>query len=51
MKEIHHHENEHLEAANKIRAEAAQHGFTDGYLEYGSAPVRRHQNQIIYREP
>ncbi|KAJ5201958.1 uncharacterized protein N7498_006621 [Penicillium cinerascens] len=38
MKEIYHQENEHLDAANKIRAEAAQHGFTDGYLEYGSAP-------------
>jgi hypothetical protein len=39
MKEIHHSENEHLDAANKIRAEAGELGLTLGYLNYGDAPV------------
>jgi hypothetical protein len=39
MKEIHHKDNQHLDAENKIRAEAEELGFTNGYLDYGNAPV------------
>lgn len=39
MKEIYHKENQHLDAANKIRAEARELGFPNGYLNYGDAPV------------
>jgi len=42
MKEIHHQDNQHLDAANKIRAEAEQLGFTSAYLGYGDAPVDEH---------
>lgn len=41
MKEIHHEENKHLDAGNKIRAEAQELGLTNGFLGYGDAPVRR----------
>lgn len=40
MKEIHHEDNKHLDAANKIRAEASELGFTTDFLTYGDAPVR-----------
>jgi hypothetical protein len=43
MKEIHHKDNSHLDAPNKIRAEAKELGFTNGYLAYGDASVCRHQ--------
>jgi hypothetical protein len=39
MKEIHHKDNEHLDAVNKIRVEAEELGFTSGYLGYGDAPI------------
>jgi hypothetical protein len=39
MKEIHHKDNQDLDAAKKIRAEAEELGFTSGYLSFGSAPV------------
>lgn len=39
MKEIHHKDNQHLDAANKMRAEAEELGFTSGYLGYGDVPV------------
>jgi hypothetical protein len=39
MKEILHKDNQHLDAANKIRAEAEELGFTSGYLDFGNAPV------------
>lgn len=39
MKELHHQDNRHLDAPNKIRAEAAELGFIDGYLTYDDAPV------------
>lgn len=42
MKEIHHKDNQHLDAANKIRAEAENLGFTgfnSSYLGYRDAPV------------
>ena len=39
MKEIHHKDNRHLDALNKIRAEAQELGFTGGYLDYAQAPV------------
>ena len=39
MKEIHHKDNQHLDALNKIRAEAEELGFTSGYLNYTDAPV------------
>jgi hypothetical protein len=42
MKEIYHKENQHLDAANKIRAEARELGFTNGYLAYADAPVCHH---------
>lgn len=40
MKEIHHRDNQHLDAANRIRAEAKENGFTGGFLNYGDPPVR-----------
>jgi hypothetical protein len=46
MKEIYHKENQHLDAANKIRAEAEELGFTNGYLNYGDAPVCKHSIAI-----
>lgn len=39
MKEIHHNDNRHLDAAQKIRAEADELGFSEGFLTYGDAPV------------
>jgi hypothetical protein len=39
MKEIHHKDNQHLDAVKKIRAEAEELGFTSGYLGYGDVPV------------
>jgi len=40
MKEIHHKENQHLDAVNKIRAEAEELGFSrTTYIGYGDAPV------------
>jgi hypothetical protein len=39
MKEIHHKDNKHLDAVNKIRAEADELGFTSSYLGYGDTPV------------
>ena len=39
MKEIHHKENRHLDAANKIRSEAKDLGIFEKYLEYADAPV------------
>lgn len=39
MKEIHHKDNRHLDAANKIRAEAEELGFANTYLGYGHTPV------------
>lgn len=40
MKEIHHQDNKHLDAANKIRAEAEELGFTgQSYLGYSDTPV------------
>ena len=41
MKEIHHEDNQHLDAANRIRAEAAELGFTNSYLGYGDTPVHQ----------
>ncbi len=41
MKEIHHRDNQHLDAANKIRAEAKELGFASAYLGYGDAQVNR----------
>ncbi|KAI1630411.1 cytochrome P450 [Exophiala viscosa] len=46
MKEIHHKDNQHLDAANKIRAEAEQLGFTSAYLGYGDAPKLRFANAM-----
>lgn len=40
MKEIFHQDNQHLDAANKIRAEATELGFTDTFLGYTDTPVR-----------
>lgn len=42
MEEIHHQDNQHLDATNIIRAEAEELGFTASnrsYLGYGDAPV------------
>jgi hypothetical protein len=39
MKEIHHKDNKHLDAVNKIRAEADELGFSSSYLGYGDTPV------------
>lgn len=39
MKEIHHQDNKHLDAPNRIRAEAQSLGYASGYLRYGDAPV------------
>jgi hypothetical protein len=39
MKEIHHENNRHLNAANRIRAEADELGFNKKYLTYSDAPV------------
>jgi hypothetical protein len=39
MKEIHHSDNAHLDAANKIRAEAASLDLSSDYLAYGDVPV------------
>lgn len=41
MKEILHRDNQHLDAANKIRAEAEELGVTTDYLDFGNAPVRQ----------
>ncbi|CAL5874542.1 uncharacterized protein PFLUO_LOCUS8838 [Penicillium psychrofluorescens] len=46
MKEIYHKENQHLDAANKIRAEARELGFPNGYLNYGDAPKLRFANAM-----
>ncbi|KAH8425110.1 uncharacterized protein LDX57_002859 [Aspergillus melleus] len=46
MKEIHHRDNKHLDAANKIRAEAEELGFTSGFLGYGDAPKLRFTNAM-----
>ena len=40
MKEIHHKDNIHLDAARKIRAEAEEHGFMHEFLGYGDVSVR-----------
>lgn len=39
MKEIYHSDNRHLDAVNKIRAEASELGLTDEYLNYGDTSV------------
>jgi hypothetical protein len=39
MKEIHHRDNRHFDAVNKIRTEVEELGMHDGYLSYGDAPV------------
>ncbi|OQV04996.1 hypothetical protein CLAIMM_09800 [Cladophialophora immunda] len=46
MKEIHHKQNQHLYALNKIRAEAEDLGFTSGYLNYTDAPRLRFTNAM-----
>ncbi|KAI1390435.1 cytochrome P450 [Hypoxylon trugodes] len=46
MKEIHHKDNKHLDAANKIRAEAEELGFTNDFLSYGDAPRLRFANAM-----
>ncbi|OJJ45783.1 hypothetical protein ASPZODRAFT_167512 [Penicilliopsis zonata CBS 506.65] len=46
MKEIHHKDNQHLDAANKIRAEADALGFSSSYLGYGDAPKMRFANAM-----
>ncbi|KAJ5814857.1 hypothetical protein N7474_006634 [Penicillium riverlandense] len=46
MKEIYHKDNQHLDAANKIRAEAEELGLTNGYLNYGDAPKLRFANAM-----
>ncbi|EXJ58620.1 hypothetical protein A1O7_06047 [Cladophialophora yegresii CBS 114405] len=46
MKEIHHQDNKHLDAAQKIRAEAKELGFTTGYLGYGDTPKMRFANAM-----
>lgn len=39
MKEIHHKDNQHLDAVHKIRSEAEKLGFSKDYLRYGDASV------------
>lgn len=39
MKEIYHKDNQHLNAVNRIRAEATELGFANRYLGYGDVPV------------
>lgn len=39
MKEIFHRDNQHLDAANKIRVEMEKLGFTNEYLNFANAPV------------
>ncbi|KAK5061940.1 hypothetical protein LTR44_003315 [Exophiala sp. CCFEE 6388] len=46
MKEIHHKDNQHLDAVNKIRAEIEQLGLPSAYLEYGDAPKLRFANAM-----
>lgn len=41
MKEILHHDNQHLDAKNKILRELEENGLSSGYLTYGTAPVSR----------
>lgn len=40
MKEIHHEDNKHLDAVNRILAEAEELGLANDFLKYGDAPVR-----------
>ena len=44
--EIHHSKNQHLDAVNKIRAEAEELGFTSDYLSYADAPRLRFTNAM-----
>ncbi|KAF9890080.1 hypothetical protein FE257_006241 [Aspergillus nanangensis] len=46
MKEIHHRENEHLDAAKKMRTEAQELGFTNNFLEYGDTSKLRFTNAM-----
>ncbi|KAK7227543.1 hypothetical protein V2G26_015546 [Clonostachys chloroleuca] len=46
MKEIHHRDNTHLNAADRIRAEVKELGFTDGFLKYGDTPKLRFANAM-----
>ncbi|KIW67161.1 hypothetical protein PV04_06433 [Phialophora macrospora] len=46
MKEIHHKDNKHLDAFNKIRAEADELGFGSSYLGYGDTPKMRFANAM-----
>lgn len=39
IKEIHHKDNQHLNALSKIRAEVEELGFANGFLNYADAPV------------
>lgn len=44
MKEIHHVDNRHLDAVNRIRTEADELGLSSNYLGYGDAPVCKSQS-------
>ncbi|BCS22059.1 uncharacterized protein APUU_30284A [Aspergillus puulaauensis] len=46
MKEIHHVDNRHLDAVNRIRTEADELGFSSDYLGYGDAPKMRFANAM-----
>ncbi|KAJ9610624.1 hypothetical protein H2200_005401 [Cladophialophora chaetospira] len=46
MKEIHHKDNQHLNALSKIRAEVEELGFTKGHLAYTEAPRLRFTNAM-----
>lgn len=46
MMEIHHKHNQHLDALNKIRAEAEDLGFTTGFLSYADAPVSSRSKRL-----
>ena len=39
MKDIHHTENAHLHAKERILDELRDNGFADGFLKYGEVPV------------
>ncbi|KAL6247438.1 hypothetical protein RBB50_005784 [Rhinocladiella similis] len=46
IKEIHHKDNQHLNALSKIRAEVEELGFANGFLNYADAPRLRFTNAM-----
>ncbi|CAI7604828.1 unnamed protein product [Penicillium pancosmium] len=46
MKEIHHDDNKHLDALNKIRTEVEEHGFATRFLGYGDTPKLQFTNAM-----